>query len=378
MHRTVRGSVTGALLTSVLLACGAAGAGATGTPAKVTFRAEGDGATLVPLTSLTTTTTPVVKDGTHACSGTSAGGALDRATAGDWQGTYFGSFGDYLVDTIKGETPDASSAYWSLWVNGRPASTGACGTELQAGDSVLFFEDRFASCDNPSPPAGGCRLPLAIQVPATAVRGHAFSAKVVSLTGDGGTTAVGGASVTGAGATLTSGAGGGVGVTPSAAGTLTLRAAKTGLVRSAPVEVCVQAAAGDGTCGTPDRLPPLVHITSFAHHRHYGAGAAPRTIAGRVGDDPSGLANIVVTLTGRDGRRCSYYDAVRETYRRAARCAANAGRPFSAGDRTSFSYLLPETLPKGRWLLKAIAIDKAGNRTPIENGASLLSFFVDG
>src|SRR3954453_654497 len=50
-------------------------------PATVTLRVEGSAATLVPRTTVTTATTPVIKDGdpTHVCTGTSAAGALQTA-----------------------------------------------------------------------------------------------------------------------------------------------------------------------------------------------------------------------------------------------------------------------------------------------------------
>ena len=57
-------------------------------PATVTVRVEGDAETLVPRTALTTTTAPVSKDGdaSHSCTGTSAAGALEQASGGDWIG----------------------------------------------------------------------------------------------------------------------------------------------------------------------------------------------------------------------------------------------------------------------------------------------------
>src|SRR6185436_16118895 len=98
-------------------------------PANVTFRAEGLSTTAVPKTALTTTTTPVNKDGTNTCTGTSAAGALERATAGDWGGTWFAGFG-YGVDRIRAESSNPASTYWALWVNYTYSQTGACGTEL--------------------------------------------------------------------------------------------------------------------------------------------------------------------------------------------------------------------------------------------------------
>ena len=62
-----------------------------GSPATVTVRVLGPAPSytaLIPPTQVTTTTAPVVNDGepTHSCSGTSAAGALQLATSGDWEG----------------------------------------------------------------------------------------------------------------------------------------------------------------------------------------------------------------------------------------------------------------------------------------------------
>ncbi len=108
-------------------------------PANVTVRVEGANVTRVESVRVTTTAAPVSKAG-HDCSGTSAGGALDRATGGDWDAGYFDTLG-HFVSTIKGETP-AGDDYWTVWVNHGAAATGACETELQEGDEVLFFVDR--------------------------------------------------------------------------------------------------------------------------------------------------------------------------------------------------------------------------------------------
>ena len=107
-------------------------------PANVTVRVEGDAATLVPRTALTTTTTAVSKDGdpSHGCPGTSAAGALEQASGGDWSGTYDTGLRDYAVERILGETHTfADPSYWGFFVNDEPANSGVCNTELNAGDT---------------------------------------------------------------------------------------------------------------------------------------------------------------------------------------------------------------------------------------------------
>jgi hypothetical protein len=139
---------------------------AVASPATVTVRAEGAASTLVDSARVTTTAAPVSKAG-HDCSGTSAGGALDRATAGNWDAGYFDGLG-HFVTTIMGEKP-AGSAFWSLWINHKLSDLGACAAELQEGDDVLFVP---STCDDFDAQNNVCRdqvLPLGLIAPATVV-----------------------------------------------------------------------------------------------------------------------------------------------------------------------------------------------------------------
>ena len=147
--------LTGLLVAGLLLLIAAAPAGAAG-PATVTVRVEGAADTLVPRTSVTTTTAPVNKDGVsgHDCTGTSVAGALERATGGAWTATWSSSF-KYFVTAIKGEAP-AGSEFFTLWVNGKSSQLGVCDAELQQGDEVLFYVSR---CDAGPPPDFACTNP---------------------------------------------------------------------------------------------------------------------------------------------------------------------------------------------------------------------------
>jgi hypothetical protein len=98
---------------------------------------------VLPLTVLTTSETPVLKDGDseHACAGTSAAGALDLATKGEWGGGWSEGFG-YGVETIEGvDYPFGGADRWAFWLDDQPVGvgTGVCGAELSSGDSLLFF-----------------------------------------------------------------------------------------------------------------------------------------------------------------------------------------------------------------------------------------------
>jgi hypothetical protein len=167
-HRRCTGLVVGALLLALVLATAQAA------PAGVTVRVEGAGATLVRTVPVTTFAGTFSKTGDPAqsCSGTSAGGALERAAGGDWGGAY-DSFGQ-RVERIRGESHTFDTGrYWALYVNDRPSDVGACDRELQGGDEVLFY----AACAGA---AAGCFAgePLDLRAPATARPGEPFAVQV--------------------------------------------------------------------------------------------------------------------------------------------------------------------------------------------------------
>ena len=83
----------------------------------------------------------ITKGGTPrgTCSGNSAAGALDAATHGKWGGKYYASVGGIFINSILGVKPK-SPDYWSLYVNGKSSTQGACGVKLRAGQRLLFKE----------------------------------------------------------------------------------------------------------------------------------------------------------------------------------------------------------------------------------------------
>ncbi|MEU5164663.1 DUF4430 domain-containing protein [Streptomyces sp. NPDC020875] len=93
--------------------------------------------------------------GTHKCDGTNGGAhaskvptptaALDDAARKHgftWDGTWYASFDDFFVDTIKNVSGGAS-AYWSIAVNGTPTPVGGCQFKLNPGDQVSFTWTSF-------------------------------------------------------------------------------------------------------------------------------------------------------------------------------------------------------------------------------------------
>jgi hypothetical protein len=372
-HIRLTGPFVAGLL--VVLACASSAQAA-----KVTLRVEGAADTLVPRTEVSTTGAPVNKDGSHSCDGNRLIGALEIGTAGQWTGPWFGgTINDYSVFTIKGETYDFSGTdFWSYALNNHDSFTGPCNTTLQDGDDIVYYPSR---CEVGPPPDFFCTNPpvqlLGLQnVPAAASKGQAFSVKVVRFDGNGAATAEPGATVAGAGASATSGADGIATLALPSAGVATLKASKTGAVRTAGQDVCVHDG-DDGTCGTklpdgqtkPDgpQLQPVVvyrapdpELAGIARRQTFAAGKGPRQLKGKVILGSEALLQVKLRLTRKVGKKCSYYSGSVEAFRPVKTCGT--GYFFKVGDRADWSYLLPERLGKGRYTLDVAVSDRKNQR----------------
>ena len=333
-------------------------------PADVTVRVEGAAATLVPRTAVRTDTTAINKDGNpaHTCSGTGAAGALEKATGGNWSGPWFDGLG-YSVNTINGETHAfPAPEYFSLWINHRSASEGVCGatTELQPGDDVLLFVDRCVAhpvtflCTNPPV------LPLGLKAPGNVAPSAPFTVNVVEYAPSGTPSPVEGATVTGGAEPVTTDAAGNAVVTAFAQEPFSLRATKVNRAPSASELVCVSTGA-DGRCGSADREAAGATITGIREGQRFTRANAPRRLTATIKGDTSGLQVVKLRLTRWVGPRCSYYSTKSERFRRAP-CGVNRAPWAAIGDRQEVDYLLPEQLPRGRYVLDVNAVDKAGNR----------------
>jgi hypothetical protein len=364
-------------LAAVILAVAATPALAAPT---VTVRVEGQNATLLPATTVTLGSTPVVlADAT--CPGNSAAAALDEATGGNWDRKQFSS-------SILGESHIfAANDYWAEWVSGRYGG-GLCSDLLNEGDELLMLVDT-------SDPSGAPTVfPLVLAgAPARVAPGAAFTVTVTQYrtTGMPGTSTpepAAGVSVGGA----TTGADGRATVTLSTAGATTLRAVR-GAARSAPVPVCVSTGSDgacgstaasacattgdDGLCGTKDRRAPRAKIASIVEGQRFGKGKGPRTLSGTVAGDPSGIAGVRLRLTRNDHGHCQTFDGRSERLVAVKRCGAKRGKWFSAGDRQQWSYLLPARLGPGRYVLDVQARDRAGNvDTLLQRTRTRVVFFV--
>jgi len=367
-----------------------------GAPAAVTVRVEGYTQTLIPPTQVVTTTTPVVKDGVpaHSCPGTSAIGALDLASGGRWEGPWNPEFNQYEVWGIDGEsysiTKSPQGYYWNFWLNDKPSELGACGAELNPGDSVLFFPECYGrECGTPPNPLG-------VEAPADAEVGAPVTVRVTSYANaTGAPSPAVGAEVVGGGEMAVTNSSGQATMTFSGSGryALSVVGAREGppAVRT-ETSVCVHYG-DDGTCGTAAQPLPLnspapatvpskpytgpyavvAKAAGVAEGRSYAPGGAPRVLAGEV-TTHSSIASVSIRLRRGYGGRCWAYDGRRERFARI-RCGREAGF-FKVSGGASFSYLLPAALKPGRYVYDIEATDTAGNRTTLARGSSRIVFYV--
>jgi hypothetical protein len=359
------------IFVAALVASGLVAAPAVAAPGKVAVRVEGDTQTLLPRTVVTTTDKQVGKAGQTQCSGTSALGALDLATGGNWAGNYDDRFSSYSIDAIMGEEHTAAtSSYWAFWINYSYAQSGVCGQEVQEGDDLLFVAECYAAGCTPS-------SPLRISgVPATTAPGaevtvtvHEYTQPVFPSTTTTSAPAEG-ATVTFDGGTATTGADGTARISFGSAGVKSLRATKQARVPSATEHTCVTSGS-DGSCGTTvpvsmplgtenpdDETAPVASFSRLKNGKLFKRRNAPRRLAGSVTPDPSGLQSVRLSILRKVGDRCWTFDGASERFERH-RCGGRDS--FRIGDRADWSYLLPKRLGKGRYTLRAVAIDKAGN-----------------
>jgi hypothetical protein len=378
-------------LAGLLLLAGSAIAAA---PATVTVRVEAfNGVTLVPQTQVTTNLTPIEAGGS-TCSGTSAGGALYDAVAGNWRVKYDGGELGYEIDGIAGlnfppfgEPEDY--AYWAFWLNNGFAHHGACSEELTQGARVVFVAQCFATgpeCPNANAPehflTSSAPSSSAIQA------GGTVSVAIGSVS-----TASGepegipnGVTVSAGGISVAPNAQGVATLTLATAGTYTVQAHAPASVPSDPYSVCVHNG-NDGNCGTgleaipmprsPNAGPTaaIARVAGIKSGHAYLRRNAPRILRGVV-EVPAGgtLRDVQIRLERRHARRCFYFSGSRVRFVRTRRC-----RPapfFSVGGSQSFSYLLPAGLPRGRYVYDIEAISDDGTTTKLVDGVSHVVFRV--
>jgi hypothetical protein len=190
--------------------------------AAVTVRIEGQSKTLLDPTSATGEKGSITVGGTPAgkCPGSSAAGALDRATRHRWTGKYYASVGGIFVSSILGEMPSGND-YWTIFVDNKSSSAGLCSIKLRKGEQLLF-----AVTD-------GKEYPAALTAPQTAKVGKSFKVKLVGYSAKGASKPLAGVTITGKGikAVKTNGQGTAT-ITDTHKGVLVLRSAPKGEIRT--------------------------------------------------------------------------------------------------------------------------------------------------
>ena len=366
-------------------------------PATGTVRVEGVTGTLLPATTVTTTAAPVVNDGNpaHSCEGTSALGALQDATGGNWVGEWSEKYAQYFVNGIDGEThlfqAGALSYYWSFWVNDVFQEAGPCGVPFEAGDRVLFLPICDELC-----PAGPEPTPLEIEAPAGANVGEAVDVTVNQYSAKGEPAPAADAGITWPGGSTSTDSQGHATVTIGAPGVVELQVSGS---HSGPpsvrteTSICVHAG-NDGTCGTaspsgvrssgtgevkgyssaPYRGPFAVvaRMTNVIDGHIYARRRAPRLLEGAVLAH-TGIASVSIELRRSYRGRCWAFEGISAQFKRA-RCGH--GSFFVVSHGASFSYLLPAALGPGRYVLDSQAADVIGNRTMLARGTTRVVFYV--
>jgi hypothetical protein len=350
--------------------------------ANVTVRVEGGTGTLLARTSVPASGADVTKDG-GTCSGATAAGALDRGVAGDWDGTNFGGSLGVSVDRIRTESlPFDSGKYWNFDHNGTSSQSGVCGYTLQPDDEILFY----AACYTAT---SGCFSgnPLSLSAPATVTAGEPFTVRVQEYddTEDPSPLSpAGGATVSGGGAGVqTTPVSGTAEMTLSQTGPVLLTATKGSQVRdeqvvtvTAPPVYSIPTPTPTPTAtqtATPDTTAPVSHILRIHEGQVFKhRGKAPRTLRASV-SEADGLAKVTLGLTRRVGKRCSRFSDTRARFVKV-RCGRHPR--FTVGSAPQVSYLLPQRLRRGAYVLDVISTDRAGNVETLKRGLNRVVFTV--
>jgi hypothetical protein len=359
----------------------------------VTVRIEGEAQTLLAPTTVTLNSPEPVS----GCAANSVAAAINLAVGGNWDHGEANSGGGDFTETILGETHEFTheSDAWAEWVNYKWGG-GICTDLLSEGDEVLMVADH-----QPPPWYSPTVLPLVLtEVPAVVQAGVPFTVKVSAIhtppeafaeLGQGTPEPVAGATVSAAGASATTDAGGLATLTLDSVGALSLRATKSGDAPSRASTICVHEG-NDGRCGTtaptagPTPLPaPVVlvapykgpyalvaDVSGLLEGHVYARHGAPRLLTGTI-HAHSAVTSVSLELRRRDRGRCYAYDGTSERFRRA-RCGM--GRFFKVASGGAFSYLLPAALAPGRYVLDVEATDVAGNHLALARGSSRTVFYV--
>ena len=253
MTNRIRGALIAALL---VLACAVPAAIAA--PVSVNLRVEGATTTIFdgPVTTDGHAITTASSAGAHTCDGTNGGasttpGPVATAALADgarnngfsWDAIWEGSFSDFLVNQVAGES-QTTTQFWGYLLNYTFPSVGGCQQKVNQGDEVLWAFDAFSKTSA-----------LKLSGPVSATTGAPLTVQVVD----------GANGAPQAGATVNGSATGADGRTTlsfAAAGIYRLRAERADAVRSNSIVLCVDPPGAD-PCTSSDRSAPTVREVSL-------------------------------------------------------------------------------------------------------------------
>jgi hypothetical protein len=364
-HRSTAGLAAG-LLSAMLLQ----GSPAAADPVTVQLRIEGATRTIFegPVTTDTRSFQFTGDTESHRCDGTAATGGTSAAPvptrgaviaqasetapfgiAGTWHPQFGASFTTIDGDSVAFDP--ATNRFLGEYENGVFASLGACADGVQRGDDVLFAY------------GDGSETLLALSGPADADAGDTVTLRVTDATSG---AAVAGATVGG----VQTGADGTARVGPLAeTAHRDFKATRPGAIRSNRLRVCVL----DDDCAIHDDQAPRAEIRGIRDGRAYARRRAPRELEGSVDLGPAGLRAVRLSLQRKRAGRCWAFSGTQERFVRR-RCGRHPA--FTIGDEAEWSYLLPARLARGRYDVRVIAVDRAGNRDRVRRGRNRAVFSV--
>jgi len=150
------------------------------------------------------------------------------------------------------------------------------------------------------------------------------------------------------------------------AGTVVVKAAKPGSVVSAGERVAVSETPPPtvrNPPAVPDTTAPTATLAGIRDGAVFSRRRAPKLLRGTVSADPSGIKSVRLSIMRKRHGRCWAFDGGTERFK-PHRCGGS--RSFRIGDRAEWSYLLPARLPRGRYTIRVVAIDRVGNDSVTE------------
>jgi hypothetical protein len=395
--------------------------------ASVSVRIEAAGGPLLPATSValpSSTVAPADAPDGLTCPGNTVIGALHGAVAGNWSGHWSAEDG-WSIDRIKGiDLTGSGTAKWVAYVDKEFLNDPPCHKTLADGDSVLLFP--MCTGGTTQCFSGG---PLDLSAPATIGPGAPVVVQVWEINTTFNSQGFGTTQRAPAVNTLVSGPNGSAITDPfygkatlsiTNMGPSTIATSRAGRVPDrAPI--CVTEGADgycgtvvptpnpfdplafctttgtDGYCGSPDRLPPVGHITAPVQAKAYSKGAGPKLFKGTVDFDPSQVAGMQIRLmrqttitvttykkkkvtvkrrvkgkivrkrvtkkvpVRRKQTACYSWNTATSAWKRLKKCDPTLASLFSPDGDEVWSYEFLAALPSGQYTLDALSKDGAGN-----------------